>query len=135
MEPKASLLSSLVLTSGLIQSQMNPGHTIPYIFCQVHFNIILFCSSCPCIQHACLSHPPGFDHPSNIWQRVQIMELLTAIFYLFYFYNFPLLGSDILLSTLLSDTLDLCSYLSVKTNFKKLTRRRLFYFSVFHNRK
>jgi hypothetical protein len=26
------------------------------------------------------SHPPWFDHPNNIWWRVQIMELLIMQF-------------------------------------------------------
>jgi hypothetical protein len=27
------------------------------------------------------SHPPLFDHPDNIWRRVQIMELLILLFF------------------------------------------------------
>jgi hypothetical protein len=46
------------------------------------------------------------------------MELLTTIFYAFYFFNFPHLGSDILLSTLFSDTLDPCLCLIVKDQLK-----------------
>jgi hypothetical protein len=49
------------------------------------------------------SHHPWFDHPNNIWWRLQIMELLKMASCLF----MPL-GPNILLSTLFSNTLNLC---------------------------
>jgi hypothetical protein len=55
------------------------------------------------------SYPPSFYHPNNIWQSVQVMKLLIM-------HSSPasLLGTNILLSTLFSDTLHLCSSLCVR---------------------
>jgi hypothetical protein len=58
----------------------------------------------------CPSHPPSLDHSNYTWRRVQVMKLLIV--------QFPqttvtssLFGPNILLSTLPSNTLSLCSSL------------------------
>jgi hypothetical protein len=50
------------------------------------------------------SHP-WFDRPNNIWWNVQVMKLIIQ--------PSTLLGPNILISTLFSHTLNLCSSLSV----------------------
>jgi hypothetical protein len=61
----------------------------------------------------CPSHPPWFNNSNNIWWRVQSMELLIIKFSLTSCY-LTRLGPNILLSTLFSNSLNLCSSLSVK---------------------
>jgi hypothetical protein len=81
-----------------ILSQMNPVHTFPPYFPDMHSNINLLSTlrSSECslpfrfsnqniirisqLSHACyiprLSHTPWLEQPNNIWWRVQIMKLL-----------------------------------------------------------
>jgi hypothetical protein len=110
-----------------ILSHAHPVHNFPPYISKIHFNIILpstptsFNWSLPfrfpnestaCISqlsHPCYmphpSYPPAFDHPNKIWWSVQVMKLLIM-------QSSPttssLLGTNILLSTLFSDTLNPC---------------------------
>jgi hypothetical protein len=59
------------------------------------------------------SHPPCFDYPNNTGQRVQTVQLLIMQFSLTSC-HLSLLGPNILLSTLFSNTLNLCSSLKVR---------------------
>jgi hypothetical protein len=52
---------------------------------------------------------PRFEHPNSVWRRVQSMEILIMQF-LHPPDTLSLLGSNIPLSTLFSNTLSLCSY-------------------------
>jgi hypothetical protein len=61
----------------------------------------------------CPSHPPWPDHSSYTWQTVQVMKLLIMLFSPTSLYFFPL-GPNILLSTLFSNTIGLCSSLNVR---------------------
>jgi hypothetical protein len=58
------------------------------------------------------SHLPLFYHPNNIWWRVQLCSSSLCNF-LQRVFTSSLLGSNILLSTLFSNTLNLCSSLNV----------------------
>jgi hypothetical protein len=76
-----------------ILSQMNPNHTLPLIFPNIHLNVIAPSTSTecslpfrfqtkilyaflisPCVLNARPSHSPWFDHPNDIWWTVQIMN-------------------------------------------------------------
>jgi hypothetical protein len=61
-------------------------------------------------------HFPWFDLPNNIWGWVQNMKLLTVQLppSFRYFILSSLFGSDILLRTLFSNTLSLCSSLTMR---------------------
>jgi hypothetical protein len=65
------------------------------------------------------SHPPRFDHSNNFWWKVQTMQLLMMQF-------FPvsvtssLLGPNIPLSALFSNTLNLRSSLNVREQVSHL---------------
>jgi hypothetical protein len=61
----------------------------------------------------CPSHLPWHDLPNDIYWWVQIMKFLTVQLPPFP-RHITLLGPDILLKTLFSDTLNLCSSLSVR---------------------
>jgi hypothetical protein len=118
-----------------VVSQINPAHSLPSHTLKIQFNIILpsmlgsfkwslslrlprqkpVCTS-P-LPHTCYtphsSHSSQLDQQKNIWWIVQIfrlliMELSTVIL--------PLLGPNIPLSTLLSNTLSLHSSLNVSNN-------------------
>jgi hypothetical protein len=57
-------------------------------------------------------HPPWFNHPNNIRRRIQVVKFIIMQFS-------PrsvssLLGPNILLNTLFSETLSLCSSLKVR---------------------
>jgi hypothetical protein len=116
-------------------NQTNPVHPTPSYLCRIHFNIIRprmsdhFYWSLPfwsshqntlCIPvhfHvcyiACLPHPPWVDYSNCIWRRVQVTKLLIE-----HFLQPPvtssLFGPNILLNTLFSNTLSLCSSLNVR---------------------
>jgi hypothetical protein len=66
--------------------------------------------------HACYmlrpSQPPWLGHSDYTWRRVQAMKLLIIRFSLTSWQS--LFGSNILLSTLFSNTLNLCSSLKVR---------------------
>jgi hypothetical protein len=61
----------------------------------------------------CPSHPPWLDHSNYIWWRVHDMKLLIVQFSPTS-YHFVPLRSNILFSTLFSNTLSLCSSLNAK---------------------
>jgi hypothetical protein len=99
-------------------------------FCKTYFNIIFlstygatcrfFPNDCPhrnpifiplssnVCYIPCPPHPPWLDHSNYTWRRVQVMKLLIV-----QFFQPPLASSLILLSTLCSNTLSLCSSLNV----------------------
>jgi hypothetical protein len=60
----------------------------------------------------CPSHPPSFGGPNNIWWNIQVMKLL--IMQSSSASRHFLLGSNILLCTLFSNTHNLCSSHSTK---------------------
>jgi hypothetical protein len=84
-------------------SQQNP----------VHFSPLSYACHMPC-------PPPWFDLPNNIWWWVQVMKLpivqLSPV-------TSSLLGASILLSTLFSNTVSLCSSLMLKTKFHTHTKQ------------
>jgi hypothetical protein len=112
-----------------ILSQMNPVHNFSPYFIKIYFNIIL--PSMPmsselslpvrfsdknslCISHifyVCymprLCRHPWFDHPNKIWRSSSLCSLFQPPA------TSSLLGPNVPLSTLVSDTLNLCSSLSV----------------------
>lgn len=71
-----------------IMSQIDPTHTLPSYFLNIHFNgtlymqvfqvvtslqfltKILYIWSIPCMLHACTFHFPWFSHPNNICDMV-----------------------------------------------------------------
>jgi hypothetical protein len=77
--------------------------------------------------HAChMSHPsnsPQFDHPNSMSWNMQIMKLL--IMQLLHQYFFCLLGPNILLSSLFTNTLNLCSYFRVETEIHTDTKQHV----------
>jgi len=109
----------------------------PSHFLEIHFNIILpstpgsfkwslfFGSSnqsclplsCP---HTChmirLSHSSCFDHSNNIWWGVQIIKLFFMYILLHFSVTSSFLEPTIFLSTILSNTLSLCSCLCAWKN-------------------
>jgi hypothetical protein len=62
---------------------------------------------------ACPPHPPWLDPSNYTWRRVQVMKLLIMQF-LQPPFTLALFGPNILLSTLFSNTLSLCSSLKVR---------------------
>jgi hypothetical protein len=60
----------------------------------------------------CQSHPPWLDHSDYVW-RVQVMKLSLCSFFQSPITS-SLFGPNILLSTLFSNTLSLCSSLNVR---------------------
>ena len=60
------------------------------------------------------SHSSWFDHPSNIWWAVENTKLPTICTFPHFPFTSPLLGPNILLSTLLSNALCLRSSLNVR---------------------
>jgi hypothetical protein len=67
------------------------------------------------------SHPPGFDHPNDIWWIVQVMKLLIMQPAAF----FSILIPDILLCTLFSNILQLCSSLYVRDKLYTDKKQRI----------
>jgi len=140
-----------------ILSQMHPVHSFLPCFFKIHSNDIFpsMLGSCNwslpfrfsiqnivCISHplnacymSCPSNLPLFDHPSNILWSVQVMMILImqpspASC------HFSLFCWNILLSTLFSNTLNLCSSFGVRDQvshpFKTIDRILVFvYFKVF----
>jgi hypothetical protein len=70
----------------------------------------------PLLPHSCYmpcpSHPPWLDHSDYIWWRVQLMKLLIMQFSPIS-HHFTLFSPHNLLSTLFSNTLSLCSSISI----------------------
>jgi hypothetical protein len=136
MEPKGSLPCSQDPSTGPYPEPDQEIHDLPTYICKIHSNVILstmptsFELTLPFMFHVtrskfrtqflfpqCVLMPrpsqsPWLDHPNNIWWSVQVLKFLIM-------QSSPvsrhfLLGPNILLSTLFSDTLSLCSYLSVR---------------------
>jgi hypothetical protein len=86
-------------------------NVLPFWFSNQNFLCISYLSHAWFVSH--LSHPPWGDHPNNIWWSVQVMKLLImqSVQPLT---TSSLLGPNILLSNLFSNTLNLCSSLSVR---------------------
>jgi hypothetical protein len=110
-----------------ILSQINPVHSTP-ILSTKHFNIIhlvvSFLLAFPPISYmhssgphssymSCPSPPPGLDHSNYTWRRAQVTKFLIMQF-LQPPVTSSLFGPNILLSTLFSNTLSLCSSLNVR---------------------
>jgi hypothetical protein len=131
MEPEGSITNSRVSTL----SQTNPGHITPSHLSKIHqlyysstyvlvFLVVTFPLAFPPIiykrsssPHTCYmtrpSHPPRLDYSNYTWRRVQITKLLVMQF-LHSPVTSSLFGPNILLSTLFSNTLSLCSSLNVR---------------------
>jgi hypothetical protein len=130
----------------LVNSVHNPPASLP----KIHSNLIL--TSTPRsfkwslslgISHhnpvhfsplSCPPHSPWFDLPNNIWWLVLIMKL--SILQLSPFsVTSSLLGPNILLSTLFSDNLSLCSSLNTRDEvsdpYKTTGRIVIFYILTF----
>jgi hypothetical protein len=79
------------------------------------------------LSHMCyipyLYHPSWSDHANNIWRKVHIMKLFIMQF-LHPTVNSFLLGPNILLSTLFSNTLNLCSSLNMKHQVSNLHKTK-----------
>jgi hypothetical protein len=74
------------------------------------------------------SNPPWYNHPNNIYWRVQIMKLLIMQFSLTTWHFLPL-KSKHFLRTHFSDTPNLCSTLELdvsETNFHNHIMKNLF---------
>jgi hypothetical protein len=121
--------------SSHILSQINPIHTTLSYVSKICLNIILPFTSrsawwplslwisnqnpvcIPLLPHSCYmpcsSHPPWLDHSKYTWWRVQVLKLLIIQFSPTSL-TYSLFGPNILLSTLFSDTLSLCSSLNVR---------------------
>ena len=79
----------------------------------------------------CPGHSSRFDHPKNIWWWGALSSLLCS--FLHSSVTWFLIGPNILLSTLFSNTLSLCSSLSVKDKAPQSYNNRQNYISVrFH---
>jgi hypothetical protein len=80
--------------------------SLPFIFPNQNTVCISHLSHLCYLSHS--SHTAWFYHPNNIWWSIQVMRLLvmqsspTS-------HPFPTLGPNILLSTLVSNTVNLCS--------------------------
>jgi hypothetical protein len=83
-------------------------HVVFWVLCPSGFPAFLMCP----MHDTYPSHPPWLDQPSIIWWSVQVMKLLIRQSWASHPF-LSLLGPFILLSTLFSDTLNLCSSLSV----------------------
>jgi len=132
-------------------SQLPPLHIFPPYFPKVNSNITLpptsrssewsfrfsnqnvVCISRLC--HACymsrLSHPPCCYHPNNIWWSLQVMKLPSLL-------QPPaasfLLGPNMLLSSLFSNALSLCSFHSLGrhvSDLYKTTGKIMFFYILF----
>ena len=130
MEPLGSLLHSQQPTICPIPE---PDQSIPFL--KIHFNISLpytprsskwslslksphqnaVCNSpVPHMCHmTCPSHSSSFDHPNNIWWGSTDHKAPRYVFFSTTPISLSLLGPNIFFSTLLSNTLKLCSSLKL----------------------
>jgi len=115
-------------------NQRNPIYTVTTCFSKMYSGIVLSStprssewsfplgfparnfmhfSSFPCVLHPRPSHTSWFDHPNDIWWSIHVMKLIIISFM-----QPPatssLLGPNILLSTLFSNTVSLCCSLSMR---------------------
>jgi hypothetical protein len=86
--------------------------------------------------HSWPSHPPWFHHPNIIWWNIQVMELhIMQCNILHPPATSSLLGPNILLSILFSNTLNLCSSLSMRDRvshpYKTTGKIMVLYISIF----
>ena len=140
-----------------ILSQMSPVHASPSHSLNIHFNIILPCTSRSSkfsfsrrtsdqnyvwtspVSNTChiprLSHSSWFGHPNNIWWGVQTITCITAPYVVFYTPPLPLpLRSSIFLGTLLLNNISLCFSLIVgETSFTPIQNNRQNYSSLYLN--
>jgi len=84
----------------------SPTWSLPFKFSSQSFVCISHLSHAWYMTHP--THSPGFKHPDNIWWRVQIINPFLSTF-LQPSVTFTLSDPNILLSTLFSSTLNLCS--------------------------
>jgi len=85
-----------------------------------HFwSICIHLSFFPCMPHDHLSYPPWFDDPIYIWWSKQVMMFLTVHFSSASHHVLPLRSIYPLLRTQFSNTLNLCSSLSVRNQVSK----------------
>jgi hypothetical protein len=76
---------------------------------KILYAFLFFSHSC---YMSCTSHPPWLDNSNYTWWTVQVMKLLMQLSPTSY--HFIPFGPNILLSTLFSNTLSLCSSLNVR---------------------
>jgi hypothetical protein len=76
-------------------------------------NILYAVFFSPSCYMPCPSHPPSLDHSDYTWRRVQVMKLLSMQLSPTFRHSSPF-GPNILLSTLFSNTLTVCSSLNVR---------------------
>jgi hypothetical protein len=105
--------------------QSSQHHTIPPL--QYPYYVLVFLAASfshqqpicvPLLPHSCYvprpSHPPQLHYCNYTWRRVQIMKLFIMQFFFYPPVTSFLLGPNILLNTLFSNTLSLCSTLNVR---------------------
>jgi hypothetical protein len=132
MEPEASIPNSQELTCPYPDSDQSSHHPIPplqdpskyypptyvLVFIVASFPLAFppttytHFSSPPFVLHAPPPHPPRLHYSNYTWRRVQIMKL-----FIMQFFHPPvtssLFGPNILLRSLFSNTLTLCSSLNI----------------------
>ena len=133
MEPEGSLPHSQESSKRPYLEADQSSPCPPFHLLKIHFNIrpsmpgSSKCSlslrfprqnpvcTCPLPHTCCIPHPSNsswFDHPNNIWRGVQIIKLLIMLFSPFPVTS-SVLGPNIVLSTVFSNTLSLRSSLSM----------------------
>ena len=86
------------------------------------------------LSHTCYIPRPsnfsGFDHPKNIWWKIKIIKLLI-MYFLYSPISSSILGPNILLSTLFTNTLNLRSSISVSDQVSHSHKQQIkLYFCV-----
>jgi hypothetical protein len=106
-EERHNMYSSPNIIKWIMSWQMRRAGHVPHMWDERKAYRVLMGKPTPCP-----SHHVWFDHPNNIWWRVQIMELLTV-----QFLQAPaissLLSPNDIPSYPFSDILNLCSFLYV----------------------
>jgi hypothetical protein len=117
-----------------ILSQVNPVHTIITLYFNISYHLrldlpsgllyegystklfyaILICLVCVNVPHPSRRHLL-FDHINHTWKDIVWSSSICGLFQ--HFAASVLLGPDILLSTLFSDIINQCSFLSVRAKF------------------